>query len=345
MGSKNVERIILYIDDLDRCPADKVVDVLQAVHLLLAYPLFIVVVGVDPRWLAHSLTATYATFKEVGDGSEKKTRDLPIDAELWRTTPQNYLEKIFQIPISLRPMTTGGYSELVKNLFAPTKPLSQKPPPDKPPVNPDVPPVSPDVPPVSPDVPPVPPDPINGVKPPPVQPPPPPPADPDQGFVIHEEALTIRRVEMNFAAKLFGLLPTPRATKRFSNIYRILKAPIPLEQLAPFEGTEHVPGTFQVAMLLLAILIGMPDLAVVLFPKLYQHAIAGKDPFENLDSLEIQRPESQREKLRAVIEEIRKDSHFPRGAETYEYWLPRISRFSFETGRTLNPALAAGTRR
>jgi KAP family P-loop domain/TIR domain len=86
-----VERIILYIDDLDRCPNDKVVDVLQAVHLLLAYPLFVVVVGVDPRWLSHALTSTYSAF-----------RDRPLladeDADGWQTTPQNYLEKIFQIP-------------------------------------------------------------------------------------------------------------------------------------------------------------------------------------------------------------------------------------------------------
>jgi hypothetical protein len=38
-----IDRIVLYIDDLDRCPEDKVVDVLQAVHLLLAFPLFVVV--------------------------------------------------------------------------------------------------------------------------------------------------------------------------------------------------------------------------------------------------------------------------------------------------------------
>ena len=31
-----IDRIILYVDDLDRCPEEKVVDVLQAVHLLLA---------------------------------------------------------------------------------------------------------------------------------------------------------------------------------------------------------------------------------------------------------------------------------------------------------------------
>jgi hypothetical protein len=44
-------RIILYIDDLDRCPSDKVVDVLQAIHLLLYFRLFVVVVAVDARWV------------------------------------------------------------------------------------------------------------------------------------------------------------------------------------------------------------------------------------------------------------------------------------------------------
>src|SRR5450756_256402 len=49
-----LERIVLYIDDLDRCPPRRVVDVLAAVNLLLALPLF-VVVAVDARWLLRSL--------------------------------------------------------------------------------------------------------------------------------------------------------------------------------------------------------------------------------------------------------------------------------------------------
>ena len=48
---KPLERIILYIDDLDRCPEERVVEVLEAVNLLMAFPLFIVIVGVDPRWV------------------------------------------------------------------------------------------------------------------------------------------------------------------------------------------------------------------------------------------------------------------------------------------------------
>ena len=54
-----IDRIVLYIDDLDRCTPRQVVEVLQAVHLLLALDLFVVVVGVDPRWLLHSLRDQY----------------------------------------------------------------------------------------------------------------------------------------------------------------------------------------------------------------------------------------------------------------------------------------------
>lgn len=50
-----LEPIVLYIDDLDRCSPSQVVDVLTAVHLLLAKSLFVVMVAVDPNWLRRSL--------------------------------------------------------------------------------------------------------------------------------------------------------------------------------------------------------------------------------------------------------------------------------------------------
>ena len=50
-----VERIILYVDDLDRCKPDRVIEVLEAVHLFLAFRLLMVVVAVAPRWLRHCL--------------------------------------------------------------------------------------------------------------------------------------------------------------------------------------------------------------------------------------------------------------------------------------------------
>jgi hypothetical protein len=109
-----IERIILYIDDLDRCPAERVVEVLEAVHLLLAFPLFVVVVGVDARWLLRSLELRYAEIL-TPSGTIKPVDDPEEDLH-WAATPQNYLDKIFQIPFSLHPMDDEGFARLIRSV-------------------------------------------------------------------------------------------------------------------------------------------------------------------------------------------------------------------------------------
>jgi hypothetical protein len=114
-----IDRIILYIDDLDRCIPKRVVEVLQAVHLLLAIKLFVVVVAVDSRWLLNALRWHYQELFKFGS----EILDISKEEEAaWISTPYNYLEKIFQIPFTLRPMTDEGYSKLVKSLFDPIQP-------------------------------------------------------------------------------------------------------------------------------------------------------------------------------------------------------------------------------
>jgi hypothetical protein len=103
-----IDRIVLYIDDLDRCPPTRVVEVLEAIHLLLAFPLFVVVVAVDSRWLLTSLELYYRELLGPDDAG--------VNYEDWQLTPANYLEKIFQIPLVLRPMSEDGYARLVHEL-------------------------------------------------------------------------------------------------------------------------------------------------------------------------------------------------------------------------------------
>jgi len=69
-----IDRIVLYIDDLDRCRADRVIEVLEAVHLLLAFPLFAVVVAVDPRWLRQSLLDHYPRLLGGNDDDKSSSR-------------------------------------------------------------------------------------------------------------------------------------------------------------------------------------------------------------------------------------------------------------------------------
>jgi hypothetical protein len=115
-----VNRIILYIDDLDRCPPEKVVEVLRAIHLLLAFPLFVVIVAVDARWMKRSLKERFSLMlssqeKNNANGKESQEEDL----SLGRTaTPDDYLEKIFQVPFWIRPLGKKATENLVNALSA-----------------------------------------------------------------------------------------------------------------------------------------------------------------------------------------------------------------------------------
>lgn len=111
-----IERIVLYIDDLDRCDPERVVEVLQAVHLLLAFDLFAVVVAVDPRWLERSL------YKRYLPGFESMSEDQLIASEF---SPQNYLEKIFQIPYRIPTMEAGAFGRLIDHLRPVPAPIVQ----------------------------------------------------------------------------------------------------------------------------------------------------------------------------------------------------------------------------
>ncbi|SPE22357.1 hypothetical protein SBA3_10008 [Candidatus Sulfopaludibacter sp. SbA3] len=309
-----VDRIVLYIDDLDRCPEDKVMEVLQAVHLLLAYPLFVVVVGVDPRWLLHSLRGTFKAF-QAGDEPGISNGDV------WQTTPQNYLEKIFQIPFSLRPMTQLGYATFIDALLSPkggeAKSIA---------VTPQQPPQA-----VGQQAPVTP-----AEQPEPVAPPHREAEEPQPAFVIHEESLSIKAWEATFAERLFALIPTPRAAKRFSNVYRLLKAPVRRDRLPTFEGTPELMGEFQVPMLLLAILTGAPEEAGQIFPELWRMALAQGSPVDAL--LGSHAPFQSTEGLSILQEKIRpilSDANFPRGHKLFAEWIPRVSRFSFDVGRSV----------
>lgn len=85
-------RVVLFIDDLDRCPPPKVVEVLEAVQLLLATNLFVVVVALDVRYVTKALERVYEGVL-VTDGDPSGL---------------DYLEKIIQIPYRTRSMTVDA---------------------------------------------------------------------------------------------------------------------------------------------------------------------------------------------------------------------------------------------
>jgi hypothetical protein len=320
---RQVDRIILYIDDVDRCPPDMVVDILQAVHLLLAYELFVVVVSVDPRWLLRSLESRFTTLQ-----ADK-------NAEMWGAAPQDYLEKIFQIPFSVRPMGDRGFTRLMDRLLPASTPASQ---PEPIPTGPADEPTTinshrqeandPETAQQAPSSPSQTPSAVS--EPDSGQSPAPETSEPPSALGMLAEALAISKAEAQFARTLSRFLPTPRGAKRFANIYRLLKASLPRNQLAGFEGSETVPGDFQLPMLLLALLVGHSKAATHLFPQFLDNArLGGLTWWSSDDSGQL----AYLAKLRAQLDDIVSAPLFPSDPSLVVSWLPRVARYSFTTAR------------
>jgi len=245
-----INRIVLYIDDLDRCPPERVVQVLQAVHLLLAFPLFVVVVAVDARWLAQSLQRHYQNLLAVNarrDGVELS------EGFGRQASPQDYLEKIFQVPFWVRPLPEKARIRIVQGLIANSLVPSSL-------VNA-----------------------VGGTK---------GQGNGQQGAsdkgaatvereqtVVHWEAserrrplnmkaetdlkpigLDIQKIELQFMNELRSLLgQTPRSVKRFVNVYRLIKA-VSLDQSPKFVE-DRPDADFKLVLFLLAVLTGLPSIS------------------------------------------------------------------------------------
>jgi hypothetical protein len=78
--------------------------------LLLDIPHFVVVVGVDSRWLFRSLEVKFAEL--LGDDAASQPADPLASA-----SPQQYLEKIFQYSFVLPLVSRDGYERLVDRLL------------------------------------------------------------------------------------------------------------------------------------------------------------------------------------------------------------------------------------
>jgi hypothetical protein len=77
-------RILITIDDLDRCEPEKSVEVLQAINLLLNFPAFVVCLGVDARIVTRAIERHYKGLLD------------PAGA-----TGYEYLDKVIQIPFRI----------------------------------------------------------------------------------------------------------------------------------------------------------------------------------------------------------------------------------------------------
>jgi WD40 repeat protein len=330
-----IDRIALYIDDLDRCPPKRVVEVLEAVHLILALKLFVVVLAVDPRWLLQSLDLYYSELlagevkRPAAPGPTSTASDDTVpeavvaeDEETWLSTPLNYLEKIIQIPFALRPMSQAGGTALVHSLLPVA--LGERRAAGRPPT---------------------PAEPTNAAS----QKRPdsetrraalpvrrPAPAATHAAPSLSPRALALTPPERDFAASIAPILRTPRAVKKFTNLYRLLRAGLDdargeLDRFLHDDG-ENVPE-FAAVLILLAVLIRFPEQASRFLRDIGDLAPDGQP--DRRSWAEYIREPGQLEALRDFVTAA--TILAPNGAtstrEPFRRWALEISRYSFATGQ------------
>jgi hypothetical protein len=284
-----LNRIVLYIDDLDRCKEEKVIAVLEAVHLLLAFPLFVCAVAVDPRWIEKCLHA-------------KRSRMFLDDAAEGGSTPAtvgDYLEKIFQIPIWMAPIEGPTRAALVNSLLGPsaapvraanargTNGASAKPAP--PTAEPNA---------------------FNALV---------------AKAKERPDPLRISPEEAEYVEEVAALLSDrPRALKRFVNVYRLLKASLPDIERAGFVSTEP-SSAYRICISQLAFFTSHPRLAPALIEALESPSPASEEADIQtwFDALEARKQKELRTSFELVP-----DRNLVMVAD-FRRWLPLTTRYLF----------------
>lgn len=295
-----LNRIVLYIDDLDRCNVDTVMKVLEAVHLLLAFPLFVCVVAVDPRWIEKCLREKHAQLF-IDEGAP--VAHAGGDRAGARVTVGDYLEKIFQIPIWMSPIDSRQRAAVVKALLGATAAPLPKAAPRS--------------------------DgretkterhegPEGGH------------GQPDNGFkaIVAKAAetpdpLRITAEESSFVERVGPLLSEkPRALKRFVNTYRLLKASLSDLDRQSFVSNE-ASSPYKVCISQLALFTGHPRLAPLLVREVTRSNGAAPTVSQWLHGL----PARERTALEKAVSEIPDNAALQ--LTEFRRWIPETSKYLF----------------
>lgn len=109
-------RIIVFIDDLDRCLPKKVVELLEAVKLFLDLPGYLFVIGVDREIVKQGIADYYKHLDKKSDTKESN-KESKHKSDKLEHTPDDYLDKMIQLPIELPHIEPDKRKEYIKALL------------------------------------------------------------------------------------------------------------------------------------------------------------------------------------------------------------------------------------
>jgi hypothetical protein len=113
--SGDITRIVVFVDDLDRCLPSNAIQVLETMKLFFDLPGFVFVVGLDQHIIERAVASRFASSSsaatDAGVPSARYSRDSQI------RIAGEYLKKLFQVPYSLNPVLLAQLDELLEAMY------------------------------------------------------------------------------------------------------------------------------------------------------------------------------------------------------------------------------------
>jgi hypothetical protein len=161
---------------------------------------------------------------------------------------------------------------------------------------------------------------------------------------LNPEPFQIQPWEAAAMKKVYSLIPSPRAAKRFVNVYRLLRVQVPTARRDRFIG-DAGGGEHRAAILLLGILVGYPNQATELMEQLLARK-NGDSWWEFIDSFSS-RDDDEWHQLLDKLRDIRRPKVVPSAApeapiipdgsscQNFRTWTPHVARYAFQSARLL----------
>jgi len=109
LAKTDIRSLVIFIDDLDRCLPERIIETLEAIKLFMAVPKTAFVIGADPRIIRHAIATRY-----VRQQLDERYADAVGDEEY--DLVKDYLEKLITLPYAL-PRLSPAEIETYINLL------------------------------------------------------------------------------------------------------------------------------------------------------------------------------------------------------------------------------------
>jgi hypothetical protein len=108
MDKSKIKRLVVMIDDLDRCTPDRIIENLEAVKLFLNVDKTAFIIGADPRIVRRAIEFRYKT-DDIKNSIDSDSRNKRIVSD--------YLEKLIQVPYNLPKLSDREVETYMTLLF------------------------------------------------------------------------------------------------------------------------------------------------------------------------------------------------------------------------------------